>query len=226
MANEDDDDKVKKEKSGDADENFGLPDLEYKPLQEKPAETSTPSSSGSGGTPSAYESYVAEESKSKAPVILTLLIILVVAIAGYLIYSYWYVPRQEAKAKQEMLASAEAKRKKAEEERVAAERAAEAERQRLEDLANAQPKVGTIEVLNARTKRYYVVIVSDIDDDLLMDYAKKLSGTGINLKVIPPFGGKQFSRLAIADHDTFALAQQNADAAKATYGNGVWVLKY
>jgi hypothetical protein len=223
MANEDDDDKVKK---GDADENFGLPDLEFKPLQDKPAEASTPLSSGSGGTPSAYESYVAEESKSKAPVVLTLVIILVVAIAGYLIYSYVYVPRQEAKAKQEALAAAEAKRKKAEEERIAAERAAEAERKRLEDLANAQPKIGTIEVLNARTKRYYVVIVSDIDDDLLMDYAKKLSSTGINLKVIPPFGGKQFSRLAIADHDTFALAQQNADAAKATYGTGVWVLKY
>ena len=225
MANEDDDDKVKKENAGDADENFGLPDLEYKPLQDKPADSPTsPSSTGSG--PSAYESYVAEESKSKAPVVLTLVIILVVAIAGYLIYSYVYVPRQEAKAKQEALAAAEAKRLKAEQERLSAERAAEAERKRLEDLANAQPKVGTIEVLNARTKRYYVVIVSDIDDDLLMDYAKKLSNTGINLKVIPPFGGKQFSRLAIADHDTFALAQQGADAAKATYGNGVWVLKY
>ena len=225
MANEDDDDKVKNEKAGDADENFGLPDLEFKPLQDKPAETSTPSSGGPA-SPSAYESYVAEENKSKAPVILTVVIILVVAIAGYLIYNFIYVPRQEAIAKKEALAAAEANRRKAEEQRLAQERAAEAERKRLEELANAKPKTGTIEMVNARTKRYYVIITSDIDDDLLMDYAKKLSITGINLKVIPPFGGKQFSRLAIADHDTFALAQQNADAAKGTYGNGVWVLKY
>jgi hypothetical protein len=222
MAKEDDDDKVKNEKAGDADENFGLPDLEYKPLEEKPAD----SPASGPPTPSAYESYVAEENKSKAPVILTVVIILVVAIAGYLIYQFIYVPKQEAIAKKEALDAAEAKRKKAEEERAAQERAAEAERKRLEDLANAQPKVGAIEVLNARTKRYYVVIVSDVDDDLLMDYAKKLSATGVNLKVIPPFGGKQFSRLAIADHDTFTLAQQGANEAKATYGEGVWVLKY
>lgn len=223
MAKEDDD-QVKNEKGGDADENFGLPDLEYKPLEEKPA--ASPSEGSGPASPSAYESYIAEESKSKAPVVLTVVIILVVAIAGYLLYQFVYVPRAEEKAKKEALAAAEAKRKKTEDERLAQERTAEANRKKQEELANATPTQGTIEVLNARTKRYYVIITSDIDDDLLMDYAKKLSSTGISLKVIPPFGGKQFHRLAIADHDTFALAQQNADAAKATYGNGVWVLKY
>ena len=65
-----------------------------------------------------------------------------------------------------------------------------------------------------------------IDDDLLMDYAKKLSAKGVSTKIIPPFGTKKFFRLAIGDHDTFALAQTNADAAKADYGGGVWVIKY
>ena len=59
-----------------------------------------------------------------------------------------------------------------------------------------------------------------------MDYAKKLSTTGLSTKIIPPFGGKKFYRLAIADQDTFASAQASADGSKATYGPAVWVLKY
>jgi hypothetical protein len=232
MANKDDEDQVNEDKTNNSDENFGLPDLEFKPLEEqapKPeepgapdqpvAETTTPTES--------FDAYAVDEAKSKAPLILTIVIVLVVAIAGYLIYNFVYVPRAQEKAKKEELARKQAAaRKKAEEERLANERAAEEERKRQEALAKATPAVGTIEILSARTRRYYVVITSDIDDDLLMDYAKKLSAQGVNLKVIPPFGGKNFHRLAIADHDTFAQAQANADAVKATYGSGVWVLKY
>lgn len=232
MATKDDEDQVNEDKANNSDENFGLPDLEFKPLaeqapkQEEPVSQEQPAEEASTPTET-YDAYAVDEAKSKAPVILTIVIVLVVAIAGYLIYNFVYVPRAQEKAKKEELARQQAAaRKKAEEERLAQERAAEEERKRQEALAKATPPVGTIEVLSARTKRYYVVITSDIDDDLLMDYAKKLSAQGINLKVIPPFGGKNFHRLAIADHDTFAQAQANADAAKATYGSGVWVLKY
>lgn len=231
MATKDDEDQVNEDKANSSDENFGLPDLEFKPLEEqapKPEEPVAQEPVEETTTPTeSFDAYAVDEGKSKAPVILTIVIVLVVAIAGYLIYNFVYVPRAQEKAKKEELARQQAAaRKKAEEERLANERAAEEERKRQEALAKATPAVGTIEILSARTKRYYVVITSDIDDDLLMDYAKKLSAQGINLKVIPPFGGKNFHRLAIADHDTFAQAQANADAAKATYGSGVWVLKY
>ncbi len=232
MATKDDNDQVNDDKTNSSDENFGLPELEFKPLEEQAPKTEEPvSQEQPADTPStpteSFDSYAVDEAKSKAPLILTIVIVLVVALAGYLIYNFLYLPGAREKAKKEELArqQAEAKRK-ADAERAAQERAAEEERKRQEALANAKPAVGTIEVLNARTRRYYVVITSDIDDDLLMDYAKKLSAQGVNLKVIPPFGGKNFHRLAIADHDTFAQAQANADAAKATYGNGVWVLKY
>lgn len=232
MATKDDEDQVNEDKANNSDENFGLPDLEFKPLeeqapkQEEPVSQEQPAEAASTPTET-FDAYAVDEAKSKAPVILTIVIVLVVAVAGYLIYNFVYVPRAQEKAKKEELARLQAAaRKKAEEDRLAQERAAEEERKRQEALAKATPPVGTIEVLSARTKRYYVVITSDIDDDLLMDYAKKLSAQGINLKVIPPFGGKNFHRLAIADHDTFAQAQANADAAKATYGTGVWVLKY
>lgn len=238
MARKDDDDQVNDDKTNSSDENFGLPDLEFKPLEEtankadESASQNTPMTEESGSSqetvPPAdtFDAYAVDEGKSKAPIILTVVIILVVAIAGYLIFNFVYKPRAEEKAKKELLAKQEAKRKQEEAARLEKERLAEEQRKREEAIANAKPKEGTIEILSARTKRYYVIITSDIDDDLLMDYAKKLTPGGVNLKVIPPFGGKKFYRLAIADHETFALAQANADAAKATYGNGVWVLKY
>lgn len=233
MAFKEDDEKSNEEKGNSSDENFGLPDLEMKPLDqggktEGGSSSEPPAGSDSGQSTSSeynYE-YGVDETKSKAPVVITVVIILVVAIAGYLIYQFVWVPRAEEKAKQETLAREKAAAKKKADEQAARDKAAEEERLRQEALAKANPPVGTIEILNGRTKRYYVVICSDVDDDLLMDYAKKLSATGVSMKVIPPFGGKQFHRLAIADHDTFALAQTNADAAKATYGPGVWVLKY
>lgn len=234
MAIKDDDEKSNEEKTNSSDENFGLPELEMKPLEDSSRQEGstepTPPMTGTGSSSStpteSFEGYAVDEAKSKAPLILTIVIILVVAIAGYLIYNFVYVPNAKEKARKEESARQDAARKKAEQERLEKERAAAEEQRRLEAEVAKTPPVGTIEILSGRTKRYYVIISSDIDDDLLMDYAKKLSSTGVSLKVIPPFGGKQFHRLAIADHDTFALAQANADAAKATYGTGVWVLKY
>ena len=232
MARKDsDDDQTKDEKSNGSEDNFGLPDIEFKPLDEpiaaKPDEGTQGDSGGLAGAPSdTFDSYAVDETKSKAPIILTIVIILVVAIAGYLIYNFVYIPRAE-KQKQEQLAKQKALRDKQEADRIAKEKAAaEEQRKRDEALANVKPAIGTIEILSERTRRYYVIVSSDIDDDLLMDYAKKLSTTGLSTKIIPPFGGKKFYRLAIADQDTFASAQASADESKATYGPAVWVLKY
>lgn len=233
MARKDDDDQINDEKPSSSEENFGLPDIEYKPLNEptgnqggQPGSEQVAGEAGQGAPADTFDAYAVDDAKSKAPIILTVVIVLVVAISAYLIYNFVYKPRAEEKAKKELLAKQEEQRKKEEADRLAKERAAEEQRKREEELANAKPAVGTIEILSGRTRRYYVVVCSDIDDDLLMDYAKKLSTTGISTRIIPPFGGKKFHRLTIADHETFALAQTNADASKATYGNGVWVIKY
>ena len=168
----------------------------------------------------------AEEPKSNAPMIIGLIIGLVVVVAGFLIYFYVYKPKAE-KAKQEQLAKVAAQKKQVEEERLAKLREEEERKRReAEAAANAKPAEGTIETLTERTKRYYVVVSSNIDDDLIMDYAKKLSAKGVSTKIISPFGKVKFYRLAIADHDTFALAQTNADAAKTDYGSTLWVIKY
>ncbi len=238
MAIKDSNEDELKNKQDSSEDNFGLPDIEYKPLDQQAEQTSAShvkeevtSSSENTDYKSSYsdsaDSSEDSEPKSKAPVIIGIVIVLVLVVSGYLIYNFVIRPKQLAaeKAKQEQLAKdALLKKQREEEARLAKER--EDERLRLEALAKAKPAIGTIETLTARTKRYYVVVTSDIDDDLLMDYAKKLSAKGISTKIIPPFGAKNFFRLAIADHETFALAQTNADAAKADYGGGVWVIKY
>jgi hypothetical protein len=243
MASKDSNEDDLKSKQDSSEDNFGLPDIEYKPLDHTEETThikeEVTSSSSSGyssaeGEDTTYKSSYSEsgettesEPKSKAPIIIGGVIFLVLLVGGYLVYNFVIKPnnlRAAEKARQEQLAKDALKKQKEEEARLAKE--AEDERKRQEALVAAKPTIGTIETLSGRTKRYYVVVTSDIDDDLLMDYAKTLSSKGVSVKIIPPFGGKNFFRLAIADHDTFALAQTNADAAKADYGAAVWVIKY
>lgn len=223
------------------DDNFGLPELDYKPLEstEESAATTTSSysseeneSEGSQSEESekSYSYTPEEESNSNAPVIIAVIIGLVLVVAGFLIYQYVYKPKAE-KAKKEQLAKQEADKKRKDEEARLAKEKEEAERRRLEEEKAAAatpttPPVGTIETLNERTGRYHVVISSDIDDDLIMDYAKKLSANGTSTMIIPPFGKKKFYRLVMGNYDSFAEAQTNADAVKSNYGNGVWVIKY
>lgn len=227
--------------TNDSADNFGLPDIDYKPLdraeeisgsvaqEETLPEPERSSYSYQAETPKAEERvpYVPmEEPKSSAPMIITIIIGLVVVVAGFLIYFYVYKPKAE-KARQELVKAAELKKQKAEEVRLAKlKEEEERKRRETEAAANAKPAEGTIETLTERTKRYYVVVSSNVDDDLIMDYARKLSAKGISTKIIPPFGKVKFYRMAIADHDTFALAQTNADAAKAEYGSALWVIKY
>lgn len=238
------------------DDSFGLPDLDYKPLDSTPEETTTTTTTTTETTvekedvtpePVAQNTYTEtktekeskttytspymeeeeDEYRSRTPVIIGIVIAIAVAVAGVLFFYFVYQPQQENK---ERLAR-EAADLRAKEEAAAREKALaeEAARKRVADslaLANAKPAIGTIETLTERTKRYYVVVTSAVDGDLVMDYAKRLSAKGISTKIIPPFGKYKFSRLAIGDYDSFATAQAGADAAKNEFGGSVWVLKF
>lgn len=222
------------------DDNFGLPDLDYKPLDstEESAATKTSSylseeqeseSSQSEENEKSYSYTPEEEPKSNAPIIIAVIIGLVLVVAGILIYQYVYKPKAE-KTKKEQLAKQEADKKRKDEEARLAKEKEEAERRRLENekaaAVVATPAQGTIETLSGRTGHYYVVISSDIDDDLIMDFAKKISAEGTSVKIIPPYGKKKFYRLTLGDFGTFAEAQTSADQVKSKYGDGVWVIKY
>jgi hypothetical protein len=145
-------------------------------------------------------------------------------------YFFSYKPKKDAEEKaQQELAMKQAAEKR-EQDRIAAELKEQqlAEERRVADsLANAMtPKEGIVETLSERTGRYYVVVASAIDDDLLMDNAQKISKNGAHVRIIPPYRNVKFFRLTVEDGDTFADAQAKADNLKGEYGDGVWVIKY
>jgi len=243
--------------SGD-DDNFGLPEINYKPLSENPepaasvqqpaAEPVSPAfenpevvepdwgddtsgDSGSGEPPASEEDnpepYRPPDSDGVSPVrvLMFILIPLLLLAAGYFGYDYFVrQPELKKKALEETL-----KKEKAEHAKKEAEAARAREEAAAREAKPAEPPppvVGTIDVLTGPTKRYYVVVASSLDGDLLMDKARQLSASGVSSKIIPPYGQWKFHRLGILDQETFALAQAKADEVKPTYGNDIWVIRY
>jgi len=235
------------ENINESDDNFGLPEIEYEPLNRdevKIEDTSTIKEERTETTeetisePSEYQTETSEERSheyvfdepeetSSAPKIIGGIIGLIVVVAAVWFFMVYQPKKKEAeeRARQEEMIRQEAARK------IAADQAAELQRQEREkrmadSLANAVPKEGAIETLSGRTGQYYVVVSSDIDDDLIMDYAKKLSKKGISSKIIPPHGKVKFFRLGIAEAGTYSDAQAKADGLKGEYDAGAWVIKY
>src|SRR5204863_7338829 len=133
----------------DNSEDFGLPNIEYKPLdqpgesaprEEAPSEPASSSDSGSGRSTNYDSGYVQEESGSRAPVILGIVIALVVVVAGYLRYNFVIKPKNEEAARKELaIKAAQAKKAKEAAELKEKQRLAEEERLRQEALAKAKP---------------------------------------------------------------------------------------
>ncbi|MBT1703462.1 hypothetical protein [Chryseosolibacter indicus] len=221
------------------DDSFGLPEIEYEPINreetssEDPVHETTPTveepvyQNESRQEYKTSSAYVEDEPSSSWGKILGVLV--VVALLGGAAYWFFgiYQPQKLAseKARKEQLAREEAERRAAE-ERLAEERRL-AEQRRADSLANLKPKVGTVQTLTDRTGRYYVVVASAVDGDLIMDYANKLAPKGVNAKIIPPFGKAKFYRLAVAEGETYTETQATADGMKGgEYGNDLWVIRY
>ena len=233
------------ENINESDDNFGLPEIEYEPLnrETKIEETSQtqetetterveePTSQESEYQPEVSEErrheYVFDEDEkpSPAPKIIGGLIALLVIVAAVWYFVMYLPAKREAEdqARQRELVRQEAARKSAAD---AAELARQEREKRMADsLANAKPAEGAIETLSSRTGLYYVVVSSDIDDDLIMDYAKKLSKKGVSSKIIPPHGKVKFFRIAVAEAGSYGDAQAKADGMKGDYTDA-WVVKY
>lgn len=233
----------------DADDNFGLPDVEYSPVnreeeKEEPApEESKPfqsvhkrdviySSTSEGGT--GNSNYVPPKKESNAPKIIILLAVLILVAAGIWYFGF-YKPEQdrlqaqqeqelrteeEARIERERQAQAERERQEREEaEREAARLAAEAE-------AAAEANRGSFETVPNRTGRYYIIVASAVDVDLATDYAKKLAQEGKNAKILAPKGRNRFHRVAVGDYENLAGAREELNDLRERYGDEVWVVKF
>ncbi len=174
-------------------------------------------------------SYMEENNQPVWPkVVAIVLLILLAGSAAY--YFAYYQPKQKQAEQQERDLREERERG------LRAERERQAELKRLQDEAAQRradsvaniPKEGTIEKLSGRTGQYWIVVASAIDDDLLMDFAQKLSKDGKQVRIIPPFGKQgKFHRLAIESRDNYADAQATADGMKGgEFGDQLWVVRY
>jgi len=239
------------ENINESDDNFGLPEIEYEPInREKSAPQKEKIVEEVREEPLATEEIIVEstqqiemeeptrqeehfynaddeETSSAAPKVIGIIVVILLAAgAAWYFLKYRPVKLAEEKASQEEAARLANAEKLKNEQRLADLKRAEDEKRRADSLANAIPAEGTIETLTERTRRYYVVVASAIDDDLIMDYAKNLSKKGVSSKIIPPFGKVKFFRIAVAEGETYADAQATADGLKAQYGDGAWVVKY
>jgi len=238
--------------SDSSDDTFGLPEIEYEPLKreeetveekkEEVEEEVYQTEEEPQAEQSSYQqeeqhhnyeySYQQEESSSPVwPKALMIVAIIVILVGGGLWLFLKYLPEKEEAERRAALelAARAAKEKREAAVRDSITRIEDAERRRIADSiaqATAVPPAGTIEQLSERTRRYYVVVASAVDDDLILDHAQQLSKTGVSCWVIPPFGKAKFYRLAIASGDSFGEAQSKADELKGTYGDAVWVLRY
>jgi type IV secretory pathway VirB10-like protein len=240
------------ENTDNTDDTFGLPEVDYEPLKrdtppEPEAVTPEPEpiipepeplpQGDLQDTPPRFEEFeqqkfsdteYEEERPAAWPKVLGILLLLAAIGAGVWYFGY---EQPKLKAAAEKLAREKREADDARNRRVTDSLAnveAEAARLRAEaEKAAAKPAAGTIETLSGRTGRYYVVVASSIDGDLIMDFAKKLAAKGTGSKIIPPFGKTKFHRLAVAEADTYANAQGTADGMKGgDYGDKVWVVKY
>ena len=256
----------KTDKNAGDDDTFGLPEIEYQPLnRETPANRDTPVNRDTTPLPetpepepeeqktqsqyteeqpvtnphmeredvrqSEYNStYYNDEDEGRSPwpkILGIAALLLIIGAAGW--YFGWKKPNDNAarlKAQQEEQTRVDSTRRAQELRDAEQRRIADENQRRADSVANATPPVGTVETLNARTGRYYVVVASSIDGDLIMDFAKDLSGKGVNAKIIAPYGKVKFHRLTVAEGESFAAAHQTAQELKGEYSDGIWVIKY
>lgn len=191
----------------------------YEPEEEAPFEEDLPVVPQPSDVPPDRDRFEKEEQRKRRNVLLAVLIPAILLIAGFFVYQYFRsVSFEKEKA-------AEAARKAQEEQRLKEEQAKKAKEIPV-IKAPSIPESGTIQTLTEKTGRYYVIVHSSIDGDLIMDQAKKFSAQGLSTAIIPPFGKWKFNRLAITSEGTFSLAQQQAEQLKEKYGQDLWVLRY
>jgi hypothetical protein len=178
-----------------------------------------PSAGGSGGggsTPKpsgmTKKPLPPPKKKSSAPaVIIIIIVILIVAFLGY-----WFFFRKPAVKKPVVIVKPD----------TTAVQPPDTVVNKPVEMQPAPEPNGQIDTIVSRTGRYYVIISASIDDDLAMDYAKKLSAQGVSCKILGSADKKGYHQLSVADFDNRQDALAKADELKGTYGDNIWVWKY
>ena len=94
------------------------------------------------------------------------------------------------------------------------------------ELVSASKVIGAISEISQPLNKYYLIVGSFLDNDLAFDYAEKLILSGSNVMIIPPFSTSKFTRVALLEYETFDKAKIGLDNYKDEFDEQLWVLKY
>lgn len=84
-----------------------------------------------------------------------------------------------------------------------------------------------ISTITEPTGHSYIVIGSFVDEDLAMDFSNKMMEQGVGVKILSPTGrAPLMHRVAVADFLDFSVAMSEVEQFRNTYGDNTWVLKY
>jgi len=222
MAQKDD---ISENQEGDdaGDDVFGLPEIEYKPLESQESPPPSPVYQEQSWSP--------PEKQPDRTWVWILLFLLLLAAALFLGYIYIYQPEQKKHSGSKQIQ---------EEESLDSARVVEAPDVKAAiptpspvdppapapSHARAAPTgSGSIETLTSKTGQYYIVVSSSVDADLSMDYAKRLKRKGMDVKLIEFHDKVKFTRLAIAGFATLSEAQGALDGVRQEFAQA-WVLHY
>lgn len=196
-----------------ADNEFGLPEVEYSPLEREQSEIAEdrfqPESIQS------RQNIQPKQKKSSWPMWMALVVILL--LAGIFVYFFVFKDNandQIAKNKQQNAGTVviEEKPKPIEEPEETVE-------------PEVAPK-GSVSVISSRTGKYHLIVGSFIDSDLARDFAAKLADEGNNAKIIEPSGTRKFYRLSVKEAESIPQLETELEEMRAKYGENVWIVKY
>ena len=95
------------------------------------------------------------------------------------------------------------------------------------EVPESIPKaIGAISEISQPLDKYYLIVGSFLDNDLAIDYAKKLILSGSNVIIILDFHVRYFTRVALLEYETLDKANVGLDKYKDEFDEQLWVLKY
>jgi cytoskeletal protein RodZ len=231
------------------DDSFGLPDLDYQPLEDSVEEEQEAAEIEEDVVEEVEDAntdeleteeeeieepvrkYAAyQEESNNTPMILVGVLAIILIGAGIWYFGFYRPAAQEqAQIEQAAIDLAEQNRQR----ELAAQRAAEVAATEEEVVAEetiAEDETpttrGKITTISEPTQRYYVVVGSFIDVDLATDLGKDLAAKGVNTSLISPSSKHRLFRLALANYGSYNEAASAAADLKGNYGENLWVLKY
>lgn len=225
-----------KQETSDPDEDYGLPKIEIKPIQQSeskrgnqkivnPAVVPTPESSkvemssrkNTEPTKEKRDIKTVEEKESGGYAWWVVLL----ALGGILVAG-WFYYNQSSNSKDDVDKSKPIVEEKQPEPVVAPvrEQPTEMEEEEVEIFSLTEIKS------RAEKPRYFLVVASFIDEDLAKDHTEKLHAQKMNTFLVYPYGDIAYYRLAIGQFESFALAAEEINKVKDNFDENLWVLKY